>query len=361
MSGPSIFIIAEAGVNHNGSVRTAKKMVDVALAAGADAVKFQTFITEHVLSKNTRKAAYQQKTTGKAESAWDMIKSLELTPREHMEIAAYCRRRGIEYMSTPFDLPSLDLLVRQIRVKRLKIPSGEITNAPLLVRAGQAHLPVLVSTGMANIREIKDALGAIAFGMISRESETPSKARFNRAYHSPQGQKLLRRYVTVLQCTTEYPAPANAMNLRAMATMRQALLLPVGFSDHSLGIAAPIAAAALGAVVIEKHFTLNKKMPGPDQTASLDPKELREMVRGVRTVEAMLGTGVKAAFHCEQKNIPIARKSLVAARPIRTGERFTPENLMPKRPGSGVSPFQYWNYLGRKSKNTYREDDLIKK
>jgi N,N'-diacetyllegionaminate synthase len=322
-------IIAEAGVNHNGSLERALALVDEAARAGADAVKFQTFRAEQVISRHAPKAEYQQRTTGNAESQLDMVRALELDAAAHRKLVARCRERNLEFLSTPFDLESVALL-KELGVARLKIPSGEITN-PLLLRAAAATgLPLIISTGMSTLGEIEAALAVVGPAPI-----------------------------TLLHCTTEYPAPLVDVNLRAMATMAQAFGLPVGYSDHTEGIAVSVAAVALGAVLIEKHFTLDRNLPGPDHKASLEPRELGELVASIRVVEEALGSPRKAPSPSERKNIAIARKSLVAARPIGAGEPFTRENLTVKRPGNGISPMRYDEYLGRPAARDYEEDELI--
>jgi N-acetylneuraminate synthase len=353
---PSIFIIAEAGVNHNGSLEMAERLIQVAAEAGADAVKFQTFRAENIISRYAPKAAYQQATTDPAESQLKMIRRLELDRSSHEALLACCRRRNCEFMSTPFDRESVDLLV-QLGVNRLKVPSGEITNAPLLLKMARTGLPIIMSTGMASLGEVEAALGVLAFGYLDYP-ERPSLAEFHRAWR--EGHGALREKVTLLHCTTEYPAPFEEVNLRAMETLVTAFGLPVGYSDHTPGLAIPIASAARGAVVIEKHFTLDKGLPGPDHQASLEPSELTAMVQGIRQVEVALGSSCKLPAASELKNREVARKSLVAARSIRKGERFSEENLTCKRPGNGISAVCYWDWLGRVAGKDYQPDELIR-
>lgn len=352
------YIIAEAGVNHNGSIELAKKLIDCAVEAGADAVKFQTFKAEHVISRVAPKAEYQKETTGRQESQLEMVKKLELTDQDHFQLLEYCGKKGIQFLSTPFDLPSIDFLVQKMKLPRLKVPSGEITNAPYLLKIAQAKLPLIVSTGMCTLDEIRAALGVLAFGLLSNH-QAPNLENFSKAFDSEEGQKLLKKYVTLLHCTTEYPAPLVDVNLRAMDTLVRTFSLPVGYSDHSEGIHVPVAAVAREAKVIEKHFTLDRTMEGPDHRASLEPHELKAMVSAIRAVELCLGTGEKKAAASEIKNKVIARKSLVAAQDIKKGEPFTEENLTVKRPGSGLSPFLYWEYLGKKSVSDISKDELI--
>ena len=355
----SVFIIAEAGVNHNGSAEMAFRLVDAAAEAGADAVKFQTFRTEKVVTNAAPKAAYQATNTGEGGSQIDMIRKLELGDDVFRRLAAHCAKRGIEFMSTPFDMDSLRFLARrEMRLERLKVPSGEITNAPLMLAAAQTGLPLIVSTGMSTLDEIEAALGVIAFG-FTKDGETPSLEKCRAAYASAEGRAALRAKVTLLHCTTEYPAPFGDVNLRAMTTMRERFGLPVGYSDHTQGIAVPIAASALGAVMIEKHFTLDRSLPGPDHRASLEPGELKAMVAGIRAATASLGTPAKAPTPSETPNIPIARRSLVAARPIRKGEVFDADMIDAKRPGGGLSPMLAWSLIGTSAKRDFAEDEML--
>lgn len=352
------YIIAEAGVNHNGSIEMAKQLIDVAADAGADAVKFQTFKAEKIISKYAPKADYQKKTTAETESQLDMVKKLELDENAHHILIEHCRSKKIEFLSTPFDFDSIDLLACKLNLQRLKLPSGEITNGPYLLHVAKTGKPVILSTGMSTLGEVETALGVLAFGYLSK-GDKPSLKKFQDAYLSEAGRKILADKVTLLHCTTEYPAPFDEVNLRVMETMRTAFGLPVGFSDHTPGIAIPIAAVAIGATVIEKHFTLDQDLPGPDHKASLEPDELKAMVSSIRQVEAALGNGRKVPTSSELKNRNIARKSLVAISPIRKGETFSSLNLHMKRPGSGLSPMKYWELIDEEAKKDYAEDDLI--
>jgi N-acetylneuraminate synthase len=353
----SIFIIAEIGVNHNGLLDQAKRLIDEAKAAGVDAVKFQTFKADEIVSKQAKKAEYQVKNTQTTESQWNMLKKLELSENDHLDLISFCKEINIEFMSSPFDLNSVELL-KKLNVKRIKIPSGEITNAPLLLKAAQTGLPLIVSTGIANIGEIETALGVIAFGYLNNR-EDPSKKSFELAYSSEKGQKLLRDKVILLHCTTEYPAPFEEVNLRAMDTLKNAFGLQVGYSDHTEGIAIPIAAVARGAVVIEKHFTLDKKLPGPDHKASIEPKELKKMVTSIREIEKALGNFLKTPSLSEIKNKEVVRKSLFANRDIDSEEKFSEENIALKRPGDGIQPMFYWDLLGKKAGKSYKKDDQL--
>ncbi len=354
---PYVEIIAEAGVNHNGSLERALKLVDVAADAGADVIKFQTFSADAIATKAAPKAAYQKLETGKAQSQYEMLKALELDEAAHRTLITRCAERGIEFLSTPFDFPSLDLLANRLELARFKIGSGELTNAPLLLAIARTRRPVILSTGMARLEEIEAALGVLAFGY--GEGGAPSESAFQAAYKSGAGQRALRANVTLLHCTSAYPAPDGEINLKAMDTLRQKFGLPVGFSDHSVGIDIPIAAAALGAAMIEKHFTLDKTLQGPDHKASIEPDGLRALVSGVRRVSAALGDGIKEPRGVEAETADVARKSLVAARPIAKGELFTEENLTVKRPGTGLSPLAFWSLLGKPAPRAFVPDELI--
>lgn len=352
-------IIAEAGVNHNGDERLAFELVDAACAAGADIVKFQTFKAGKLVSKHAKQADYQSTNTGVIESQYDMLKRLELSYEMHHKLAAYCNEKGIEFLSTAFDLESLEFLVNDLGLKRLKLPSGEITNAPLVLAHARCGCEIIVSTGMASLSDIERALGVIAFGLIDETNQKPTKSMFRQAYFSAEGQQALRERVTVLHCTTEYPAPACDINLKAMDTIAQAFPCAVGYSDHSEGITVPIAAVARGAGLLEKHFTLDRSLPGPDHLASLEPDELKAMVDGIRMVELALGDGIKGPRPSELKNVDIARKSLVVAETIKKGERFSEQNLTVKRPGNGVSPMDYWEFIGTVAEKDYEVDEVV--
>lgn len=358
MKGIKTLIIAEAGVNHNGSPEMALRLVDAAATAGADMVKFQTFRASDVVSSRAPKADYQKVTTGETESQFDMIQKLELDLGVHSALLRRCVERGIKFLSTPFDKGSVDMLANTLCLDTLKIASGEITNAPLLLYIGRKKGDIILSTGMSTLGEIEEALGVLAFGQLGL-SVAPSRAAFREAYVSDEGRKILEKKVTLLHCTTEYPAPFEEVNLSAMETMRQAFGLSVGYSDHTKGIAIPVAAVAMGASVIEKHFTLDRNLPGPDHKASLEPGELAEMVRSVREVEMSLGSTLKMPGLTEIQNLPVARKSLVAGRDIAMGEKFTEENVACKRPGWGISPIEYWNILGREAPRDFESDEVI--
>ncbi|QTH63804.1 N-acetylneuraminate synthase [Psychrosphaera ytuae] len=352
-------IIAEAGVNHNGDKQMAFDLIDAAAEAGADVVKFQTFKAHKLVTQHAQQAEYQVANSGKKESQLAMLQALELEQSLHFELQAAAEANNIEFLSTAFDDDSLDFLVKEVGVKRLKVPSGELTNAPFVLKHAQAGLPLIISTGMATMSDIEQALAVIAFGGLNPKSTPDSIDSCWQAYHSEEGQSFIQQNVTVLHCTTEYPAPPSEINLRVMETFRRSFNTQVGYSDHSAGIAIPIAAAALGAEVIEKHFTLDKTLPGPDHKASLEPSELKQMVDGIRVAEQALGVSVKSVQPSEFKNSFVARKSLVATKPIKVGETFTKENLGVMRPGSGLSPALYWQMLDTVSNIDYQVGDLI--
>lgn len=326
------FIIAEAGDNHNGSRELAFRLIDKAVEAGADCVKFQTFITEEIISKRAEKAEYQKVATGSDESQYQMVKKLELSFEQFRELQKYAEKRGITFLSTPFDIPSVEFL-DSINIPCFKIPSGEITNLPYLIKIAETGRDVIMSTGMAELNEIESAIN------ILREHGSGD--------------------ISLLHCNTEYPTPYEDVNLRAMLTLKEKFGVRVGYSDHTQGIEVPIAAVALGAEIIEKHFTLDHNMEGPDHKASLEPDELKQMVDGIRKTEKALGNGIKTASPSEKKNIQIARKSIVARRNIEKGEILTEENLAVKRPGNGISPMRWYEVIGTKAIRDFSEDEMI--
>ena len=327
-------IIAEAGVNHNGDIGMACALIDAASDAGADLVKFQTFDADRLVTRDARKADYQMKMTAADESQRDMLKRLELSPAMHEKLIAHAAKRGIEFFSTAFDLDSLDYLLG-LGMSRIKVPSGELTNLPYLRKVGGTGKPVILSTGMANLGEIEAALAAL------------------EAAGTPRNQ------ITVLHCSTEYPAPMDEVNLQAMPTMGRAFGVQFGYSDHTEGIEVAIAAVAMGASVIEKHFTLDRALPGPDHRASIEPKELVRMVRSIRNIELALGDGVKRPSASEEKNRLVARKSLFAACSIAKGQLFSEQNLVAKRPGTGISPMRLDELVGRPAARDFAADELI--
>lgn len=330
----SVFIIAEAGVNHNGCLDLAKKLIDVAVKSEANAVKFQTFKAELCISKDAKKADYQKQTTSAEESQFEMVKKLELDVAAHKELIAYCEDKNILFLSTPFDHDSIELL-NDLGLETFKIPSGEITNLPFLRHIGRFDKRIILSTGMANLGEVEAAI------------------------HVLVGAGTQRSKITVLHANTEYPTPMQDVNLKAMQTLGQAFNLDYGYSDHTNGIEVPIAAVAMGASVIEKHFTLDKNMEGPDHKASLEPHELCAMVQAIRNIEQALGSPIKQPSPSEEKNKAIARKSLVAKTSIKQGEIFTKDNLAIKRPGTGINPMRWDEFLGSKALKDYEEDELI--
>ena len=328
-------IIAEAGVNHNGDIAKAKALIDKGAEAGVDYVKFQTFKAGNLVTKQAKRAAYQDKNTQDNDSQYEMLKKLELSQKDHQELIDYCTQKGVKFLSTGFDFESLEFLAG-LGITIAKVPSGEITNLPYLRKVATLFPEVILSTGMANITEIKDAVKVLTDNGVSKDK------------------------ITVLHCNTEYPTPMEDVNLKAMLHIQRELGVPIGYSDHTLGIEVPIAAVALGATVIEKHFTLDKTLPGPDHKASLEPDELKAMVSAIRNIEkAIGGSGLKEISKSEEKNKPIARKSIVAATDIKKGDIFTPENLTVKRPGSGISPMQWDEVIGKEAKRDFQEDELI--
>lgn len=330
-----VIIIAEAGVNHNGDITLAKKLIDVASEAGADYVKFQTFKASKLVTKKATRADYQNTNTGDNDSQYEMLKKLELSKRDHLDLIDYCNKKDIKFLSTGFDLESLKFL-SEIGITLSKIPSGEITNLPYLQKVASLYSDFILSTGMANIQEVKDAYKVLIDAGVQASN------------------------ITVLHCNTEYPTPMEDVNLKAMLHINKELGTAIGYSDHTLGIEVPIAAVALGASVIEKHFTLDRNMSGPDHRASLEPKELQSMVKAIRNIElAISGTGLKEPSPSEMKNKAVARKSIIALQPIKKGEKLTKDNIGIKRPGTGISPMQWNLVLGTNAVRDFKEEELI--
>jgi N,N'-diacetyllegionaminate synthase len=329
-----VFIIAEAGVNHNGSIDLAKKLIDVASNVGADAVKFQTFKAENLATKNAQKAPYQKETTNIEQSQFDMLKKLEFNIEIHKDLISYCGNKKIIFLSSPFDHESIDLL-NNLGLEIFKIPSGEITNLPYLRHIGKLNKKIILSTGMSNMDEVKNALDVLC----------------------KSGTK--KKNISVLHANTDYPTPMEDVNLRAMITIGKELDVNFGYSDHTLGIEVDIAAVAMGASCIEKHFTLDRNMEGPDHKASLEPEQLREMVKAIRNIELALGNGIKKISKSEMKNIKIVRKSIVAKNKIKKGEILGEKNITVKRPGEGISPMKWDDVVGTKATRDYNEDELI--
>lgn len=328
-------IIAEAGVNHNGSIDLAKQLIDAAKEAGADYVKFQTFKAENLVTKTSKQAEYQKRNAGQTDDRQlTMLKKLELSDEAHHELIAYSKLKGIRFLSTPFDMESIDF-VHKLGIDLFKVASGEITNLPFLRKIASYDMPVILSTGMCNLGDIEAALYALTSAGLASEK------------------------ISILHCNTEYPTSWNDVNLKAMVTIGHAFNVNIGYSDHTEGIEVPIAAVAMGATIIEKHFTLDRSMPGPDHKASLEPNELTRMVKSIRNIEVAIGDGVKRVTESEAKNIPIARKSIIASVEIKKGEAFTDQNLTAKRPGTGISPMLWDNVIGKIAKRDFDRDDLI--
>ena len=357
----NVYIIAEAGVNHNGERKTAFDLIDVALESGADAIKFQTFKASNLVTKYAEKAQYQKETTSGDDTQFKMLKELELHYDLHFDLKKYCELEGIEFLSTAFDIESLLFLSQELNLNKLKIPSGEITNAPLILEFAKTGKEIILSTGMSNLQEIKNALSLIACGLIDRNQslEELSSEILSEAFESKIGKSNLKEHITLLHCITEYPTPMDEVNLRSIDLIKEQFKLPTGFSDHTDGYLASLAAVSKGACVIEKHFTLDKNAVGPDHKASLEPIELKQMIKEIRVIEDMQGKEIKEAMPSEIKNIPIARKSIVAACDIKEGELFTTKNLTTKRPGNGISPMKIMDLLGTNAERNYREDELI--
>ena len=329
-----VFIIAEAGVNHNGSVEKAIEMIKAAKKAGVDAVKFQTAVPELVMTKYANKADYQLQITDKDETQLEMAKKIHLPLKAYNSLKNECEKHEIEFMSTPFDDVSIEML-RKLKLKRYKIPSGEITNLPYMMKMAHIGKPIIMSTGMATLEEVQAAMNILLEAGVQKDQ------------------------ITILHCNTEYPTPMEHVNLKAMLTIKDALGVAIGYSDHTLGIEIPIAAVAMGAAVIEKHFTLDRGLPGPDHTASLEPKELKDMVTAIRNIEKAIGEGVKKPSPSEIKNISLARKSIVAKKFIKKGDELSEENLTTKRPGNGLSPMKWDEIMGTQSKKDFNLDELI--
>lgn len=353
------YIIAEAGVNHNGCIKNAYRLIDSAKQAGADAVKFQSYKTDMLATKNLAKAEYQANNTGDNGSQYDMLKQYELSPDDHVKLYDHCQNVGIDFLSTPFDAFSADLLIDELGLNRVKISSGDLNNLPLLVHIARKQPEVILSTGMGFISDVEKALAAISFGYLWDDQDLQDTEQLFDAYRKVEAKILLTDRVALLHCTSAYPAPFNSVNLQAMDTLKNSFNLITGFSDHTQGVAIPLAAVARGAKVIEKHFTLDKSMPGPDHLASLDCSELATMVTGIRQIEAALGDGCKKPNDCEWGNRPLVRKSIVAQTTITKGERFTEDNVMVKRAGEGISPEYYWRLLGCPAHCDYQEGENI--
>ncbi|MDK3155382.1 N-acetylneuraminate synthase [Kamptonema cortianum] len=359
MNHSQVTIIAEAGVNHNGSLKRAKDMVRIAAECGADFVKFQTFRSEQLASRHAEKAGYQKKTVRKGGSQLQMLKRLELSPADFRVLQRECEKHRIGFLSTPFDHESLRFLIQELRVPQIKFSSGDLTNGPLLFEAARQGARLILSSGMATVDEIDQALAVIAAGYNS-PTKPPLPRQVLAAKPTRQLIHSLKNRVSLLHCTTEYPAPLDEVNLLAIPFLQEKYApITVGYSDHTEGNVVSIAAVALGAKIIEKHFTLSRRLKGPDHRSSLEPDELAALVRDIRNTSTALGHRGKHPTSSELANVSAARKSLVAARPIKTGDIFSPANLTVKRPGHGLSPILYWSLLGQRADRSYREDELI--
>ncbi len=353
-------VIAEAGVNHNGNLELALELVEASAMAGADFVKFQTFTAERLATRAAPKTGYQSRATPESQSHFEMLRELELTDEAHFILKSRAQELGLGFLSTPFDLRSLDFLAKDLGLPTIKVGSGDLATLPLLVNLGRLKRDMILSTGMSTMREVIEGLGAYVFGLLSGHGDHPDVDRFAELAMSQQGLELLRAHVRLLHCTSEYPAPDEHMNLAAMETLRTATGLRVGLSDHSLGIAVPIAAVALGACIIEKHITLDTALSGPDHSASLDPPAFAEMVRGIRSVEAALGHGRKEPYPEELANREAAGKSLFARRSVVAGEVFAEEDIDLLRPGHGAPPRDYWLWLGSVAERDFQSGDALK-
>jgi N-acetylneuraminate synthase len=351
-------IIAEAGVNHNGSIDTARKLIEAAAGAGADVVKFQSFKAETLATSAAKRAQYQIENMRENGSQQDMLRALEISEADHRVLHDHCAKHGIAFLSTAFDFASLEVVMK-LDPAWIKIPSGDLTFGQMLLRAAQARKHIILSTGMATMDEIGDALAVVAFGLLN-DGDPGCFAEIKAMAASEEAQRALKRHVTILHCVTMYPCPPGAVNLAAMDDIRVQFDLPVGYSDHSLGIAIPIAAVARGATIIEKHLTLSRSMPGPDHAASLEPGEFAAMVHGIREVEHAIGMGGKHPTAVELETRTVARRSLTAARPIAEGAQIRLDDLAAKRPGSGLSPMLIWDLVGTCSDRTYAIDDELK-
>jgi N-acetylneuraminate synthase len=356
-AGP-VTIIAEAGVNHNGDLDRGLRLIDCAKEAGADAVKFQTFRPERLVAAHAPKARYQQTLGSPPESQSQMLEKLALSESDHHRLLRHCQEQGIRFLSTPFDCLSLHFLVHELGLDLIKLSSGAVTHGPLLLAAAQSGVDIILSTGLSDLGEVEQALGVLAYG-LTQSSQPKEGSECGAAFGSVAGQDALIQWVTLLHCTSQYPAPFEDVNLRGMDTLKRAFGLGVGYSDHTLGISVSLAAVARGARIIEKHFTLDRTLPGPDHKASLEPGELVSMVRGIREVEAALGEDKKEIAPSELENRSVVRSSLTALAPIPEGGFFTQQNVGVKRPGTGISPIYYWSWLGKRASRDFAKDEMI--
>lgn len=358
MNKQSTFIIAEAGVNHNGCLQQAYELVDIAVEAKVDAIKFQTFNAKKLVTPTADKANYQKTLTDPAETQYLMLKRLELSKKQYKELFHYCEQQKLPFISTPFDLESADFLLNELKLSTVKVSSGDITFGPLLLALSRSDCHIILSSGMTLLGDIESALSVIAYGMLHKTGFPTSEERLS-ILSNERTWELLKEKVTLLHCTSSYPAAAEHINLSAIETLRQAFGLSTGFSDHSTGIAIPIAAAALGASVIEKHFTIDKKLPGPDHKASLNPPELTKMVKAIREVNCAMGSRHKRLTHAEIDNVQCVRRSIILNAPINCGEFITEEHLSCMRPGMGISPMEYWDFIGKPANRTYQAGELL--
>lgn len=354
----SVYVIAEAGVNHNGDKDLAIQLIDVAAAAGANAVKFQTFDAAALATKDAPKATYQKETTGTSETQFEMLKRLELPQDWHFELRDYCATKNMDFLSAAFDSSSLKFLVEKIGMKTIKVPSGEITNGPFLLEIAKTGRNIILSTGMSTINDIRCALGVLAFGLTPQDTQ-PTMQAFEDSFASTTGQLALKDNVSILQCTSAYPTPLDEANIRVISTLKDTFGLRTGFSDHTEGTLASPAAVALGAEIIEKHFTLDRALPGPDHKASLEPDELGRMISDIRDVERSLGNGIKKPQPSEIDTANVARKSLFTTRIIAKGEVFSEDSLVAQRPGNGVSPMQFWDQIGIVAQRQFRPGEKL--
>lgn len=352
------YIIAEAGVNHNGDINLALDLVNAAADAGADVVKFQTFNAKALVTAHAEQATYQRENMQETMSQRQMLEALELSVDDHIKIIEACNKRNIEFLSTPFELKSLNFLIDELQQKLIKIGSGNLTDAPLLYHSGLKNVGVILSTGMGTLGEIEIALGALAHGYL-KSDKRPCIEHFLQSYCSDEGQAILKAKVRILHCTSSYPAPFESVNLRVMDTYKNAFNLEVGFSDHTQGIAVPIAAVARGATIIEKHFTLDKALPGPDHKASLEPDELKSMCESIKQVDLALGGAVKQVQPQEIQTRQVARKKIVAASAIKAGDFYSGDNITLKRSQDGISAVEYYDYIGKKAQSNYMIDEVI--
>ena len=359
MHDPKTLIIAEAGVNHNGDLDTAIRLIDAAAEAGVDMVKFQTFNAAKLAAASAVKADYQKRATDNAETQLQMLTRLQLSAEAHHALITRCAEKGVRFLSTAGEVDSLRFLADDLKLPVIKLGSGEVTNAPLLLAAARTEAQLILSTGMATLSEIETALGILAFGMQNADDRGASKEAFAEALLAPEAFVMLRARVALMQCTTEYPSLIEDSNLRVIDTLRRAFGLDVGYSDHTEGNSVSIAAVACGASMIEKHFTLNRSMAGPDHAASIEPEALRDLVVGIRQVEKALGSGIKRPSPAEQRNRPIVRRSVVATRDLPEGHILTIEDMTVKRPGTGIAPVDLWNCIGRRLTSSVAYDQMI--